>query len=612
MVQKQYRFAPKSIFTFVFLCFVAIVVIISTSSLVQVEESLDPIEVSDEIKKHDRKVVIFPSNFQSGNNKLADFLTEAFGQRLNKGDIVYKNRDTYELPQTVYTWNTIDLFQSIGEKDNLKCEKIPLNFEISKIYNKNADLYKILRDFKNENSFYYKEVSVFFPDLGKQLRERTIEKHWFQLIGSSVWLEQYGVHLMISRVIYTKTGNKVQPVISLSYVQAFDRNWTELKNVTLVVPDSGKTKFKTVSYPSFIPIPVYHNVNQQRGKFYGVEDPRIMLVKNKEGYEEPLIVYNSFNRSPPNANYLKEIKNLVKLDTYRSIFMAWIWRTQLGKSNVGLLLPDLATTDDHKYVKVKELSLPNKKRSKTEKNWTPFVIYEDQKKQGYDSHLYFIYLFQDLSILKCSLWDAGNCIWEYRMNNKKTKISELRGGTELMNVNQLLDKYNFSGLETVKDQFKGKEVWISFARAALSKCGCGLKMYRPNFTVLVKQGGRFQLSFVSSYMDFGVPILPWAKGKGLCNGKNLLIPNGISNWVLAKDEGGGFQDYMTLSLSRSDSTVDIIHMKGILKSILSEYLLQTNRDVLNNNAIHCALLESESYCKSYAENYRAHLKRWQN
>ena len=90
MVQKQYRFAPKSIFTFVFLCFVAIVVIISTSSLVQVEESLDPIEVSDEIKKHDRKVVIFPSNFQSGNNKLADFLTEAFGQRLNKGDIVYK------------------------------------------------------------------------------------------------------------------------------------------------------------------------------------------------------------------------------------------------------------------------------------------------------------------------------------------------------------------------------------------------------------------------------------------------------------------------------------------------------------------------------------------
>ncbi len=366
MVQKQYRFAPKSIFTFVFLCFVAIVVIISTSSLVQVEESLDPIEVSDEIKKHDRKVVIFPSNFQSANNKLADFLTEAFGQRLNKGDIVYKNRDTYELPQTVYTWNTIDLFQSIGEKDNLKCEKIPLNFEISKIYNKNADLYKILRDFKNENSFYYKEVSVFFPDLGKQLRERTIEKHWFQLIGSSVWLEQYGVHLMISRVIYTKTGNKVQPVISLSYVQAFDRNWTELKNVTLVVPDSGKAKFKTVSYPSFIPIPVYHNVNQQRGKFYGVEDPRIMLIKNKEGYEEPLIVYNSFNRSPPNANYLEEIKNLVKLDTYRSIFMAWIWRTQLGKSNVGLLLPDLATTDDHKYVKVKELSLPNKKRPKTD------------------------------------------------------------------------------------------------------------------------------------------------------------------------------------------------------------------------------------------------------
>ena len=85
------------------------------------------------------------------------------------------------------------------------------------------------------------------------------------------------------------------------------------------------------------------------------------------------------------------------------------------------------------------------------------------------------------------------------MNNKKTKISELRGGTELMNVNQLLDKYNFSGLETVKDQFKGKEVWISFARAALSKCGCGLKMYRPNFTVLVKQRVDFNCLCVVVY-----------------------------------------------------------------------------------------------------------------
>lgn len=165
---------------------------------------------------------------------------------------------------------------------------------------------------------------------------------------------------MISRVIYTKTGNKVQPVISLSYVQAFDRNWTELQNVTLIVPDDSTGKFKTVTYPSFMPIPVYHNVKQQRGKFYGVEDPRIILVKNKQGYEEPLIVYNSFNRNSSNTNYLGEIKNLVKLDTYRSIFMAWIWRSQVGKNNVGLMIPGTATTNDI-YVKVKELRLPDKK-----------------------------------------------------------------------------------------------------------------------------------------------------------------------------------------------------------------------------------------------------------
>lgn len=123
MVQKQYRFAPKSIFTFALLCFVAIVVVLSTSSLVQIEESLDPIEVSDKFKKHDKKIVIFPNNFESDSHKLASFFTEVFGQKLNEGDIVYKNRDTYELPQTVYNWNTIDLFRSIGEKDSLNCEK---------------------------------------------------------------------------------------------------------------------------------------------------------------------------------------------------------------------------------------------------------------------------------------------------------------------------------------------------------------------------------------------------------------------------------------------------------------------------------------------------------
>ena len=38
---------------------------------------------------------------------------------------------------------------------------------------------------------------------------------------------------------------------------------------------------------------VYHNEKQQQGRFYGVEDPRITLVRNKLGYDEPIIVYNS-------------------------------------------------------------------------------------------------------------------------------------------------------------------------------------------------------------------------------------------------------------------------------------------------------------------------------
>ena len=41
---------------------------------------------------------------------------------------------------------------------------------------------------------------------------------------------------MVSRIIYTEKDQGL-PKFSLAYLQVFDRNWKELDNVELIVPD---------------------------------------------------------------------------------------------------------------------------------------------------------------------------------------------------------------------------------------------------------------------------------------------------------------------------------------------------------------------------------------
>ena len=138
---------------------------------------------------------------------------------------------------------------------------------------------QILTRFMQDDGLYFQEFLPFFPNLKEQLQsadDDIINKHWYQFIGSTVWLQQYGVHLMISRIIYTEVDQGL-PIISLAYLQLFDRNWNELNDVELIIPDyetttttttQSKYKYKSIIYPYFAPIPIYHNVKQlNTGKF---------------------------------------------------------------------------------------------------------------------------------------------------------------------------------------------------------------------------------------------------------------------------------------------------------------------------------------------------------
>ena len=52
------------------------------------------------------------------------------------------------------------------------------------------------------------------------------------------------------KIFYSSTGDKVKPVVSLTYVQVFDHEWREIENVELIVPD-GEGKYKPMTYPTF-------------------------------------------------------------------------------------------------------------------------------------------------------------------------------------------------------------------------------------------------------------------------------------------------------------------------------------------------------------------------
>ncbi|KAI5951802.1 hypothetical protein KGF54_004877 [Candida jiufengensis] len=548
-----------------------------------------------------------------------------------------------------------------------------IEFKVSEYENRNVDLKKILYEFMASSNPYYEEIKALIPTLKQQLEENTFAENWFQLIGSSVWLEQYGVHLLTSRIFYTQTGNKVQPVISFVYVQAFDSNWNEIENLELIMPNgntvtnykdyikdenkNGKLKYKTVKYPQFLPIPIYHNVQKQTGVFYGPEDPRLILIKNKLGYEEPVIIFNAYHRKFSKIKTNDNDEGSIYFDFHRSIFIGWLWETQIGKNNIEEFDE---TYTKHEYTKVKELILPNFKRTNKEKNWSPFIDLNERDKNGYDKSINLIYQFKNLKILKC-YFHKEYCEWEYMMNEIKT-INEFRGGTQLINLRTILEKIN-----NPKSNKKGKEltlkskklnklnyllnssslnfqIWIGFARIALTNCGCGDKFYRPNMFVLVKIGEFYKISHISNSLDFkNIKIKQWdTKDENLCSGKNLIIPNGISSWEIL-DNGNSKEeqeDLLTLFFSRADVTVDFIYIKGLLNSLFkdkdddyifklySENFNYGNNQVIKNKGertynheinqltskifkfndftnfnVECSIKNAKQYCIDYSKQY---------
>ena len=567
-----------------------------------------------DIKKDVTNQVIFPRDFPLQKEELKAYVKQNFNLTDFDNSRLFKNEVSKpDIPSSKFSKHNLTVFNSdTNIKLNLKKCAAKLQttsvIEIDKAKNIGVSLPEILTNFLKEceTNPYYKELAPFFIDeLKLQLKYNVVEKYWYRLAGSSVWLEQYGVHFMISRILYSPKGARNQPIISLTYAQIFSKDWKELTNTKLVVPTNyidgmedteviDDQRFEALKFPYFLPIPFWHDYDNVEHKYYGPDDPRILLVKNTKGYLEPLIIFNAYHRKLSRYDDDEDDGLVLKQDFYRSMFMSWPWQFQKGKPNTdGMGNKEF---DDKLYNKAIELKIKNIPRQKKQKNWTPFISDNLRTIHRYDKFVNFVYRWANFEVLKCDLInDSGSCSFTYRLNHlisTESQVGPLRGGTELKNINDLIRTQTDLPLEKLLPLHR--EIWVGFARAHLDKCGCGNNMYRPNMVVVVKDSistkknvndpkspkvikDFYKISHISSSISLDIPIIGWdlENPKDVCIGSNILIPNGISSWniksIKENSKTGFFEadDYMTLSLSISDFTVHTINIKGLLNQILN-------------------------------------------
>ncbi|KAI5954000.1 BMT3 [Candida margitis] len=519
----------------------------------------------------------------------------------NQAIDINPGKEVRQLKYKKYDFTAFNLAENI-DLDLEQCKRLGLNssVKISKATNMRTSLHEVVQNILNdiesgENDYLAGLRKIILPELRLQLDLDVVEKFWFRLAGSSIWLKDYGVHYMVSRIMYSPKGTRNSPILSLAYAQLYDENWNELVGTRLLLPkarNSPTGEQYILNFPHIVPIPFWQDPKINEDQYYGPEDPRLILVKNEGGYDEPLILFNSYNCKMDTYDDDEDEKLVTSQRCYRAMSLCWPWQFD----------------SERKYSKTAELKLENY-RLRTQKNWTPFTSYLDRQVDGYDSHIYFVFRWANLDILKCDL--QGACSYDYRFNislSPKNQVGPFRGGTQLMNLNELV---------TVKED---REVWAGFARAHIDDCGCGSSMYRPNLVVIVKERkdskNYYKVTHISSSLSFNMYVPGWdlLYPENSCLRSSVLIPNGISQWIADKDSSGTIvDDYLTLTLSVSDYTVHRVNVKGLLKELINWGVL--NYDVTadphhaNDNLV-CALQSSFQFCARYGLEH--HLKKPKN
>lgn len=417
-------------------------------------------------------------------------------------------------------------------------------------------------------------LAAFVRNDEKEMSEDEIlRKRWYAFGSAAVWLENHDCYVTFTRIIYSIYGNREFSFSSVVAAQAYDADWNEIFDKRIpfndvempldvqeklnnlkkrlngdcsglqnhidienCITDTNKNKLKiqaemdeildeySIKYPQVLPIPF-----ELLDEWNGQEDPHVILRKDAN-IEEPVVIYN----------------------------------TGFGKDGRKMqgFLPHRKTNNvvDFTFDESEGKTRPR------EKNWSPFFYPGDVSSTSKGNplgYIHFIYDYNPLEILRCSLTD-GICKFVFKsdmLNIKRGDSTALRGATQ------------YVALPDIIPQVKGKKMWLGFAKTHIDKCGCGSRFYRPALTLLIEQDGIYHLELVSPNIDFDIDVLGWSLKDTNCGGYNVLSPSSIANWAVVGQHSNslGFEDYLTLTFSEADAVSKSVVIKGVLNYILGIY-----------------------------------------
>lgn len=610
----------------------------------------------------DASYVLFPANYELNQTALRTHLTNTSSSdwkiiQVRKADVkpiapfieeeYIPHQDFSLYHSTALEANECDALVNLTV-DSLtvsKRTKIPADFRhILELIVHEHDKYK---------DPYYKDIApLIMKHVREELKMDFIDPFWFRLSGSSVWLKDHNVHFVISRFIFTDKLTKNDPLLSLTLGQIFDEHWNELRDVRLVFPTndvadetapvfrSGAQSFSLYRFPRILPIPFHHDYGKEGGKLFGPEDPRLMLVTNPGGYEEPLIVFNAQHYRMEKEDGKEELQKV----SYRSMFFTLPFQFQKAK---GVDVEVNKKAEKKWFTKTSLIDVQNMKKEKKNKNWTPMVSASNSLTfDDYDDSILFVTQLDNLKVVRCSLYsDANTC---YEIYNTDGNVGDLRGGTQFININSLISQQHPDLVSKIFPP--GRELYIGIARAHLSLCGCGSAFYRPNIVAITKDQASYydheaeedrtkffyRVSHVSSSLSLEVTMDPWNPDdpKSICLSVNALIPNGIGGWKIdtLKQVGDKWEvdDTLSLAISVADNTVDRVYLKGVLDAVFNSYdhstvfapqgaekgqvidvpflakdgKLKSDLQGFNNDNIHCAMRTSKDFCAAYGKEQK--------
>ncbi|KAI0810451.1 hypothetical protein GGR55DRAFT_646746 [Xylaria sp. FL0064] len=421
--------------------------------------------------------------------------------------------DVY-LQRGVFRSLPVSGFVNMGSSDKAQCDNLryegELNFQQS---------IQLSDDFVELAQILGHHPMVDYEEQDKSLTfEQKVKQTWAEASGSSIWLQKYNVFLVVTRAIFYSKGVKQWPRISFLRGRVYDKDWVEKKNYTI------NWQGIDVTFPTVFKVPTPYEIG---GCFYGPEDPRITI---EEGVDdaEPVVVYNLLS------------------DTKEKTRTMHVFRPF---SNFSIML-----------------TINDKERKHSEKNWAPFFYNPTPSKHRLPSqHIHFLYNFRPLVILKCHL-ERGLCDFVYDQKISKEQDARwsgvkgwMTGGTNLVPV--------------PLDSGVGTSAYLGFPRSHMNAgCGAG-SSYRPELMVLVASNRtHFHIDHLSEWIDFGSAVLTPQAQIDPCGEGRILMASSIARWD--RDHG---QDVMTLFLSLADAAVRVLRVHGVLTYINGAFRLKNSQ-----------------------------------